>query len=355
MSAYDQVRAKLKADPCRWLVTGVAGFIGSNLLEELLKLDQQVVGLDNFSTGKESNLAEVKSLVSPKQWSRFQLIKGDITDLATCEQACTGSDYVLHQAALGSVPRSIDEPIRSHDSNVTGFLNMLVAARDARVKQFVYASSSAVYGDHPGLPKVEDKTGSVLSPYAATKAMNETYANVFARTYGMTTVGLRYFNVFGPRQDPEGPYAAVIPLWVAALLQQLPVHINGDGETSRDFCFIANVVQANLLAAHASAEAANQVYNIAVGEQTTLNELFQLLQEGLCGPARNLTKQKPVYREFRPGDVRHSLADIGKARRLLGYEPTHRMKQGLACALDWYRSNTAINRNVEPLICANPR
>lgn len=354
MSAYDQVRAKLRAAPARWLVTGVAGFIGSNLLEELLKLDQQVVGLDNFSTGKETNLAEVKSLVSPAQWSRFQFIKGDITELATCEQSCAGSDYVLHQAALGSVPRSIDDPIRSHDSNVTGFLNMLVAARDARVKQFVYASSSAVYGDHPGLPKVENKTGSVLSPYAATKAMNETYADVFARVYGMATVGLRYFNVFGPRQDPEGPYAAVIPLWVAALLQQSPVHINGDGETSRDFCFIANVVQANILAANCEAEAINQVYNISVGERTTLNELFQLLQEGLGEDGMDLPKAEPVYREFRHGDVRHSLADIRKAKAQLGYEPTHRIKQGLASALDWYRSNAAA-RLVEPLIGANPR
>jgi UDP-N-acetylglucosamine 4-epimerase len=352
MSAYDKVRSELKAAPGKWLVTGVAGFIGSNLLEELLKLDQQVVGVDNFSTGKKANLEEVKALVSPKQWARFRFVEGDITDLPTCERACAGMDFVLHQAALGSVPRSIEDPIHSHQSNVTGFLNMLVAARDARVKRFVYASSSSVYGDHPGQPKVEVNIGKPLSPYAATKAMNETYADVFATVYGMATVGLRYFNVFGPRQDPEGPYAAVIPLWIAALLKRAPVFINGDGETSRDFCFIANVVQANLLAAHCTSEAANQVYNIAVGERTTLNELFQLLQEGLCGPVADLPKQKPVYREFRAGDVRHSLADISKAQKLLNYSPKYRIQQGLQMALGWYRSSAArpAHRRTDPLV-----
>lgn len=341
MSDYDKVRGELRAAPARWLVTGVAGFIGSNLLEELLKLDQQVVGLDNFSTGKETNLEEVKALVSPEQWSRFQFIKGDITNLPTCEQSCAGRDFVLHQAALGSVPRSIEDPIRCHHNNVTGFLNMLEAARQARVKRFVYASSSAVYGDHPGLPKVEANLGKLLSPYAATKAMNETYADVFARVYGMATVGLRYFNVFGPRQDPEGPYAAVIPVWIAALLKQTPVYINGDGETSRDFCFIANVVQANLLAAHCKSAAVNQVYNIAASERTTLNELFQLLRDGLHGEGADLPKQKPVYREFRPGDIQHSLADIGKAQKLLNYSPKYRIRQGLEMALGWYRNQAA--------------
>jgi len=337
MPTYEQVRTALQAAPKKWLVTGVAGFIGSNLLEELLKLDQMVVGLDNFSTGKQANLDEVQGLVSPAQWRRFQFREGDIVDVATCERACAGMDFVLHQAALGSVPRSITDPISSHQSNVTGFLNMLVAARDARVHRFVYASSSAVYGDHPGLPKVEVQLGKLLSPYAATKAMNEVYAELFARVYGTATVGLRYFNVFGPRQDPEGPYAAVIPLWIAALLNRASVFINGDGETSRDFCFIANVVQANLLAAHCTAEAANQVYNIAVGERTTLNELFQLLQTGLCGLDPDLPKLQPIYREFRGGDVLHSLADIGKAEKLLGYRPLYGIQTGLAKALDWYR------------------
>ena len=340
MSASDSLVSELKAAPRKWLVTGVAGFIGSNLLEELLKLDQEVVGLDNFSTGKKANLEEVRGLVSPAQWARFRFLEGDITDLAICERACSGMDYVLHQAALGSVPRSIADPIRSHQSNVTGFLNMLVAARDAGVKRFVYASSSSVYGDHPALPKVEANIGKPLSPYAATKAMDEAYAEVFARTYGLTTVGLRYFNVFGPRQDPTGPYAAVIPLWIAALIERSPVFINGDGETSRDFCFIVNVVQANLLAATtANPAATNQVYNVAVGESTTLNELFEFLRGAVNGDGADQQDQKPIYREFRPGDVRHSLADISKAQKLLNYKPKYRVRQGLEMALYWYRSS----------------
>lgn len=340
MSAYDKLRSELKTAPCKWLVTGVAGFIGSNLLEELLKLDQRVVGLDNFSTGKKANLEEVRALVSPAQWARFRFLEGDITDLATCERACAGMEFVLHQAALGSVPRSIADPIRSHQSNVTGFLNMLVAARDAGVKRFVYASSSSVYGDHPALPKVETNIGKPLSPYAATKATDEAYAAVFARTYGIATVGLRYFNVFGPRQDPAGPYAAVIPLWIAALLNRTPVFINGDGETSRDFCFIENVVQANLLAAtSAIPDATNQVYNIAVGEGTTLNELFEFLRGAVNGDGPDGQNHKPIYREFRAGDVRHSLADISKAEKFLNYRPKYRVRQGLQRALDWYRSS----------------
>ena len=282
MSAYDQLQTELKAAPKTWLVTGVAGFIGSNLLEALLKLDQRVVGLDNFSTGKHKNLEQVKALVSPAQWARFRFLEGDIGDLAACQRACAGVDFVLHQAALGSVPLSMKDPLGSHRSNVTGFLNMLLAARDAKVKRFVYASSSAIYGDDPGLPKVEEKMGKPLSPYAATKAINEVYATAFALAYGLPSIGLRYFNVFGPRQDPEGAYAAVIPLWIAALLRRQPVFINGDGETSRDFCFVANVVQANLLAATtANAEAVNQAYNVALGQRTTLNELFHSLQSTL--------------------------------------------------------------------------
>jgi UDP-N-acetylglucosamine 4-epimerase len=340
MSAYDQLQTELKAAPPTWLVTGVAGFIGSNLLEALLKLDQRVVGLDNFSTGKKKNLEEVRALVPTAQWARFQFLEGDISDLAACQRACAGVDFVLHQAALGSVPFSMKDPLASHRSNVTGFLNMLLAARDAKVKCFVYASSSAIYGDDPTLPKVEEKTGRPLSPYAATKAINEVYASAFALAYGFPSIGLRYFNVFGPRQDPEGAYAAVIPLWIAALLRRQPVFINGGGETSRDFCFVANVVQANLLAATtANAEALNQAYNVALGQRTTLNELFHSLQSSLRQKDAALPEQKPTYRDFRPGDVRHSLADIRKAQRLLGFAPSHSIQAGLDLAMDWYRQN----------------
>jgi len=340
MSAYDHLQTEVQAAPKTWLVTGVAGFIGSNLLEVLLKLDQRVVGLDNFSTGKRINLEQVKALVAPAQWARFQFLEGDIGDLAACQRSCAGVDFILHQAARGSVPFSMADPLASHRSNVTGFLNMLLAARDAKVKRFVYASSSAVYGDDPGLPKVESKVGRPLSPYAATKAIDEVYANAFALAYGLESIGLRYFNVFGPRQDPGGAYAAVIPLWIAALLRRQPVFINGDGETSRDFCFVANVVQANLLAATtANTEALNQAYNIALGERTTLNELFRLLQGSLRKKDAALPEQEPVYRDFRPGDVRHSLADISKAQRLLAFAPSHTIRAGLDLAMDWYRQN----------------
>ena len=337
MSAYESLKAALAQSPRTWLVTGVAGFIGSNLLETLLKLDQRVLGLDNFATGHRANLEEVRKLVGEARWQRFRMLEGDIRELAACRQACAGVDFVLHQAALGSVPRSIAEPLECHSSNVTGFINMLVAARDAGIRRFVYASSSAVYGDAPELPKVEDRTGRPLSPYAASKAMNETYADVFARSYEFLAVGLRYFNVFGARQDPRGAYAAVIPKWIDALLKRQPLYINGDGETSRDFCYIENVVQANLLAAAASEPAAlNQVFNIALGERTTLNELFHLIQDILRKTEADLPEQKPIYREFRPGDVRHSLADVGKAQRLLGYAPAWRIRQGLEQAMPWY-------------------
>lgn len=340
MSQYDQLRDTLRASPRSWLVTGAAGFIGSNLVETLLKLDQRVVGLDNFATGYKKNLEQVQQLVSPKQWSNFRFIEGDIRDVATCQSACAGVDYVLHQGALGSVPRSIADPITSHDANVTGFINMLVAARDQKAKRFVYASSSAVYGDHPGLPKVEDKIGNLLSPYAATKLMNEIYANTFATAYGFSSIGLRYFNVFGPRQDPDGAYAAVIPKWIAALIKQEQVTINGDGETSRDFCFVDNVVEANLLAATTTNPAAvNQAYNIAIGERTTLNELFNLLQTSLQKLDPKLPLQKPKYQDFRAGDVRHSLADISKAQKLLGYAPKYRIGDGINIALEWYLKN----------------
>jgi len=337
MTPWEEVKAGLATTQRTWLVTGVAGFIGSNLLEALLKLNQRVIGLDNFATGKPGNLEQVRALVAGAQWDNFQFREGSICDSATCRRACAGVDYVLHQAALGSVPRSLEQPIATHQANVSGFLEMLEAAREAGVKRFVYASSSAVYGDHPALPKVEEQLGQVLSPYAATKLINEVYARTYARAYGFASIGLRYFNVFGPRQDPEGAYAAVIPKWISSLLRREPVQINGDGETSRDFCFIANVVQANLLAATTMKPAAlDQVYNIAVGERTTLNELFELLEAGSRKLNPALPVQRPVHRDFRAGDVRHSLADISKARRLLGYEPVERVRDGLSLAMEWY-------------------
>ena len=334
---YAELRARLATETNTWLVTGVAGFIGSNLLETLLKLDQKVVGLDNFSTGRRRNLDQVQGLVTPAQWARFHLITGDICDIEACRLACKNTDYVLHQAALGSVPRSIEDPIVTHNSNISGFLNMLVAARDAGVKAFVYAASSSTYGDHPGLPKVEDRIGKPLSPYAVTKYVNELYADVFARCYGFTTIGLRYFNIFGQRQDPDGAYAAVIPKWVSSMIKQEPVFINGDGETSRDFCYIDNTVQANLLAATCTDPGArNQVYNVAVGERTSLNQLFEAIRAELAPRFSHLASYKPVYRDFRPGDVMHSLADIGKAGNLLHYQPTHTIREGLKVAMNWY-------------------
>lgn len=337
MTHYDEVRQDLAANPKTWAITGVAGFIGSNLLETLLKLDQRVVGLDNFATGHQHNLDEVQSLVTPGQWSRFRFIEGDIRALDACREVCAGVDYVLHHAAIGSVPRSITEPIYTNACNITGFLNMLVAARDATVGRFVYAASSSTYGDHPGLPKVEDAIGRPLSPYAVTKYVNELYADVFARCYGFESIGLRYFNVFGPRQDPEGAYAAVIPKWTAAMIKGEDVEIFGDGETSRDFTFVDNVMQINLLAARASAaEAVNQVYNVAVGDRSTLNDLYFALRNLLLPGYPHLKGATPLYRDFRAGDVRHSQADIGKATGLLGYLPQYRFHQGVAKAVDWY-------------------
>ncbi len=342
MTRYEQLCVKLVQEPKSWLVTGVAGFIGSNLLETLLKLDQRVVGMDNFATGFQRNLDEVRELVEADQWARFRFIEGDVRDLDTCRRGCEGVDRVLHQAALGSVPRSLADPIATNAANVDGFVNMLVAARDAKVKSFVYAASSSTYGDHPGLPKVEDAIGRPLSPYAVTKLVNELYADVFARCYGFDTIGLRYFNVFGPRQDPAGAYAAVIPKWAAALIADEPVVINGDGETSRDFCFVDNAVQANLLAAAASSpEALNQVYNVAVGERTTLNQLYAELKRLLAAGRPHVERAAPQHRDFRAGDVRHSLADVSKARRLLGYAPTQRIGEGLELAMPWY---VALNR-----------
>ncbi|MGE8562784.1 MAG: NAD-dependent epimerase/dehydratase family protein [Acinetobacter bohemicus] len=335
MSQYQTVCTQLKQAPKMWLVTGVAGFIGSNLLETLLKLDQKVVGLDNFATGHQYNLDEVQTLVSPAQWNNFSFIEGDIRNFEDCQKACMDVDYVLHQAALGSVPRSIADPITTNATNITGFLNMLTAARDAKVSSFTYAASSSTYGDHPALPKVEENIGNPLSPYAVTKYVNELYADVFARTYAFKTIGLRYFNVFGKRQDPNGAYAAVIPKWTAAMIAGDEVFINGDGETSRDFCFIENTVQANILAATANDEAKNQVYNVAVGDRTTLNDLFNALQVALHENVVTYNK-KPVYREFRAGDVRHSQASIAKIEQFLDYKPEFNINQGINIAMPWY-------------------
>lgn len=337
MSRFQELQVELQQRPQSWLVTGVAGFIGCNLLEILLKLDQSVVGLDNFATGHRHNLDKVQSTVSPGQWDKFRFIKGDIRNLEDCQTACSGVDYVLHQAALGSVPRSLEDPVTTNKANIDGFLNILLAARDARVRRFVYAASSSTYGDHPGLPKVEEKIGNPLSPYAVTKVVNELYADVFGRCYGMESIGLRYFNIFGRRQDPAGAYAAVIPKWVVAMIHDEKVFINGDGETSRDFCYIDNTIQANLLAATSThPEAANQVYNVAAGERTTLSQLYEEIRGLLVGRFPHLKNAKPTCRGFRAGDVRHSLADISKARERLGYEPSHYIAEGLKEAMDWY-------------------
>ncbi len=334
-TAYQKALDTMQAEPRRWLVTGCAGFIGSNLTETLLGLGQTVIGLDNFATGHQYNLDEVRDTVGAEAWARFTFIEGDIRTLETCRQAVQGVDYVLHQAALGSVPRSLNDPITTNEVNVSGFLNMLVAARDAGVKSFVYAASSSTYGDHEALPKVEDRIGRPLSPYAVTKYVNELYADVFARSYGFESVGLRYFNVFGKRQDPNGAYAAVIPRWVAAMIRNDDVTINGDGETSRDFCFIENVVQANILSALAPQAGRNQVYNVAVNARTSLNQLFSYLSEALGENGVNYSKA-PVYGNFRAGDVRHSQADISKAGSLLGYAPQYDILQGLQKAMPWY-------------------
>jgi UDP-N-acetylglucosamine 4-epimerase len=340
MSRYNEIKAELLKLPKIWLVTGVAGFIGSNLLETLLKLNQKVIGLDSFATGHQRNLDEVKSLVSADQWSNFNFIEGDIRNAQDCEQALMHNegavDHVLHQAALGSVPRSIADPITTNAANITGFLTMLQAAKEAQVKSFTYAASSSTYGDHPALPKVEENIGNPLSPYAVTKYVNELYASVYARTYGFKTIGLRYFNVFGQRQDPDGAYAAVIPKWTASMIQGEDVFINGDGETSRDFCFIENTVQMNILAATAPDEAKDEVYNVAVGDRTTLNELYEAIQLALQQNDIEATSA-PIFQDFRVGDVRHSQADVSKAVNNLGYQPEFRILEGIAKAMPWYK------------------
>ena len=346
MTAYEQLLERLKSEQYTWLITGVAGFIGSNLLETLLKLDQKIVGLDNFSTGYQRNLDEVQSLVSLEQWSRFRFIEGDIRNLSDCQKACVGVDYVLHEAALGSVPRSIENPIATNQTNIDGFLNMLVASRDSGVLRFVYAASSSTYGDHPDLPKIEEQIGNPLSPYAVTKLVNELYATVFSKTYSFQSIGLRYFNVFGRRQDPRGAYAAVIPKWIACIIRGMDVCVNGDGTTSRDFCYIENVCQANLLAALTSnKDAINQIFNVALGDKTSLNELHELLVKKIC--KENINIIKPIYKEFRVGDVKHSLADIKKIVELLGYEPEIRVPEGLSRTIDWYINSLKDLKNVQ--------
>jgi len=340
MNQFEKVKQELLSAPKVWLVTGVAGFIGSNLLECLLKLNQKVIGLDNFATGYQKNLDEVKSLVDQTQWQNFTFIEGDIRDFTTCAKACDGVNYVLHQAALGSVPRSIADPITTNAANITGFVNMLEAAKQAGVDSFTYAASSSTYGDHPALPKVEENIGNPLSPYAVTKYVNELYASVYARTYDFNCIGLRYFNVFGRRQDPDGAYAAVIPKWTAAMIKGEQVFINGDGETSRDFCYIDNTVQINLLAATANQAAKNEVYNVALGDRTTLNELYRSIQSALSENEVNISLA-PEYRDFRAGDVRHSQADISKAKTKLGYEPQFRIMQGISESMPWYLHNVS--------------
>ena len=337
MSRYNQIKTQLSQSPKTWLITGCAGFIGSNLLEQLLTLNQTVVGLDNFATGHQHNLDEVQTQVTEQQWRGFKFIKGDIRNTDDCNNAVTNVDYILHQAALGSVPRSIADPILTNAANITGFLNMLVAAKDAKVKTFVFAASSSTYGDHPALPKVEDTIGKPLSPYAVTKYVNELYADVFNKTYGLNSIGLRYFNVFGKRQDPDGAYAAVIPKWTAAMINNQEVLINGDGDTSRDFCFIENAVQANILAATAEEKGLNQIYNVALGDRTTLNTLFNSLQSALKNNGVQYSKSA-VYQAFRAGDVKHSQADISKAQELLGFEPEYQIQQGIDKAMPWYNS-----------------
>jgi UDP-N-acetylglucosamine/UDP-N-acetylgalactosamine 4-epimerase len=341
MSRYEEVLQHIRRKPRRWLVTGAAGFIGSNLVEHLLNHGQSVVGLDNFSTGKRENLNLVKNAVGAECWGRFRFIEGDIRSLDACRRACDGVELVLHQAALGSVPRSIDDPLSSNDSNINGFLNMLVAARDEKVARFVYASSSAIYGDHPALPKIEPVIGKPLSPYGLTKGVNEQYAGVFAENYGFRAIGLRYFNVFGPRQNPDGEYSAVISAWIGALLRGQTAYVNGDGKNGRDFCYVENVVQANLLAATADEAAANQAYNIALGEQTTLNEIFEMIRLLLVPRMPQLAAVRATHREPRRGDVRFSQADISKAKKLLGFRPTHRVLEGLEKTVDWYVANLA--------------
>lgn len=341
MTKYKILQEYLKDNQSTWLITGVAGFIGSNLLEHLLSLNQKVIGLDNFDTGYRDNMdhaiQDACQLAGKNLNLNFKFIEGDIRNISDCKQACEGVDYVLHHAAIGSVPRSIEDPIGTSEINIGGFLNMLIASRDAKVKRFVYAASSSTYGDSPDLPKVEDVIGNPLSPYAVTKLANELYANVFANSFNLQTIGLRYFNIFGKRQDPNGAYAAVIPKWVESILNREDVFINGDGKTTRDFCYIDNTIQMNLLAATTvNPQAINQIYNVALNEKTSLNDLYQIIEEGIIKRVNGLEKKQPIYRDFRAGDIRHSQACIEKAKKLLGYQPEFNISNGMDAAIDWY-------------------
>tara|TARA_B100000214_G_scaffold221530_1_gene161143 strand:- start:167 stop:1192 length:1026 start_codon:yes stop_codon:yes gene_type:complete len=338
MKDFQKKCEKLKKNPKTWLITGVAGFIGSNILEKLLQLNQNVIGLDNLSTGYMHNLDEIKLYVSESQWSKFSFVNGDICHIDDCKNVTKGVDHVLHQAALGSVPRSIENPIQTNKSNIDGFLNILVAAKDANVTSFTYAASSSTYGDHEALPKVENKIGNPLSPYAITKYVNELYAEIFSKCYNFHSIGLRYFNVFGKRQDPNGAYAAVIPKWVNSMIANEQVFINGDGKTSRDFCYVENVVQANILSALSQKKSKNNVYNIAFGERTTLINLFNSLKDELTKNQKDYILE-PKYNDFREGDVRHSLADISKAKNMLSYEPSHSLLDGIGEIIPWYINN----------------
>lgn len=345
MNNYEEIQKKLKKKKHIWLITGVAGFIGSNLLEKLLILNQKVVGLDNFETGFQKNIDQAIDYASKavgKDLSKnFIMFNNDIQDLDICKEACKDVNYVLHQAALGSVPRSIADPIKTNNTNINGFLNMLVASKQANVKQFVYAASSSTYGDSPDLPKIEDRIGNPLSTYAVTKLTNELYAGVFSKNYGFRSVGLRYFNVFGKRQNPNGSYAAVIPKWISSILKEEKVYIYGDGETSRDFCYIDNVIQMNLLAAMLNTENVNnQIYNVALNDRTSLNQLYELIQKITLKFKKNIKLKKPIYKDFRIGDVKHSQADIQKATVLLGYDPKYKINDGLNEAMEWYIDNT---------------
>ena len=337
---YKQTKEDLLKNKKTWLITGVAGFIGSNLAEALLKLNQNVIALDNFSTGHKYNLTHIKDSVSSEEWENFKFIEGDIVDFDTCKEITQGVDIILHQAALGSVPRSIDNPLLSNHNNVTGFLNMLTAAKENGVKRFVYASSSSVYGDSEELPKIEERTGKLLSPYAVTKYVNELYMGVFQKCYGMEAIGLRYFNVFGKRQDPNGAYAAVMPKWIGQILDGEDLFINGDGETSRDFTYIDNVVQANILAGTTTNEKAfGEAFNTAIGGRETLNNLYSAIIKGIKRELPNLDIKDPIYRDFRAGDIRHSNANINKMKNILGYEPTHTLESGLSESITWYIKN----------------
>lgn len=348
MKNFEEISSYLKKNQHTWLITGVAGFIGSNLLEALLKLNQKVVGFDNFDTGYQHNINEAISdaAISLKSTQaevskNFKFINGDIRILNDCINACKKIEYVLHHAAIGSVPRSIQDPIYTNKANIDGFLNMLVSANEAKVKMFVYAASSSTYGDSKELPKIEDRIGKPISPYAVTKLVNELYADVFNSVYGFNSIGLRYFNIFGKRQDPNGAYAAVIPQWINRILNNQSIYINGNGKNSRDFCYVENVIQINILSALSeNKNSHNEVYNVAFNDRTSLNRLHDLINSELLKKLPNLDSNKPIYREPRAGDIMHSLADISKAEKMLNYKPEYNIEHGLNLTIDWFIKNS---------------